>query len=171
MKDAHGDEEPGLVSTKVMDVVVALLFLAISGLVIHDSNRLGFTWQEGVGPAAGFFPFYIALIMGAASLAVLAAAVRNKSVPRRSFVSTTASKRVLALLIPLIVYVALIAFAGMYVASALFIALFMIFFGRYGFLVAVPTGAGIATVLFLLFERWFLMPMPVGPLEKALLGY
>lgn len=170
MKDAHGDEEPGLVSTKAVEIAVALLFLAVSGLVIYDSNRLGFTWQEGVGPAAGFFPFYIALIMGGASLAMLAAAVRNKSEPGRSFVSRAAFKRVLALLVPLIAYVALIAFAGLYVASALFITLFMMFFGRYGLLASVAAGAGVAIVLFMLFERWFLVPLPKGPLE-VWLGY
>jgi hypothetical protein len=153
-----------------MDIVVALVFLGVSAIVIYDSNRLGFSWQEGVGPAAGYFPFYVALIMAGASLVNLVQALRDREAGGETFVSKPAFRQVLAVFVPLTVFVVLIAFVGIYVAAAVFITLFMMYFGRYNILPSAALGAGVPVVLFLMFEKWFLVPLPKGPLE-ALLGY
>ena len=169
MHDDGDTSGPKLVSNRAMDIVVALLFLAVALIVIADSVRLGFRWQEGVGPAAGYFPFYVALIMGAASLVNLVRAILDRQGSAEAFVTRTAFRRVLAVLFPLIVFVLAIGFVGIYVAAAVFIAFFMIYFGGY-FIQALPVGVGVAVGLFLLFEKWFLVPLPKGPLE-AWLGY
>jgi putative tricarboxylic transport membrane protein len=162
--------EGGLWSKRTVEIVVALAFLGVSALVIYDSNRLGFSWQEGLGPAAGYFPFYIALIMAGASLINLVQALRDQDAAGEAFVSATAFRRVLTVFVPLTAFVVMIAFIGIYVAAAVFITLFMIYFGRYDFLPSAALGAGVPLVLFLMFEKWFLVPLPKGPLE-ALLGY
>ena len=59
---------------------------------------------------------------------------------------------------------------GIYVASALFIAAFMIWRGRYGALPTLGASVGVPVILFLLFEVWFLVPLPKGPVER-MLGY
>jgi hypothetical protein len=161
--------EPKLVSNRAMDIVVALIFVAVALLVIADSVRLGFRWEEGVGPGSGYFPFYVAVIMGAASLVNLVRAIFDRQAGAEVFVTRPAFWRVLAVLVPLIVFVFAIAFVGIYVAAAVFMALFMIYFGGY-FVWALPVGAGVAVGLFFLFEKWFLVPLPKGPLE-AWLGY
>lgn len=163
-------DEPMLVSSRAMDIVVALLFLAAAALVIVDSTRLGFRWQEGVGPGAGYFPFYVALVMAGASLINLIRAILHKRGSEEIFVTRPAFLKVLAVLVPLAAFVAAIAFVGIYVSSAIFIALFMMYFGGYAFYRAIPVGGGVAIVLFFLFEKWFLVPLPKGPLE-AWLGY
>lgn len=160
-------DEPKLVSNRAMDIAVALIFLVLSGVVFYDSARLGFGWQEGVGPGAGYFPFYVALIMAGASLINLVRAIVDKRGAAESFVSRPAFGRVLAVLVPLVVFVAAIAFAGFYVSAAIFIALFMIYFGGYSFR-ALPVGVGVAVALFFLFEKWFLVPLPKGPIEAWL---
>ena len=68
------NDGPTLATNRVMDVVVALLLLAVCAIVIFDSTRLGFSWREGEGPAPGYFPFYIAVILGIASLVNLVSA-------------------------------------------------------------------------------------------------
>ena len=101
--------EPALVSTRTMDIVVALLFLLVSGIVLYSSTRLGFGWLEGEGPASGYFPFYIGLIMAVASAVNLVRAVlRVEPGGEGIFVSAPAFGRVLAVLVPTLVYVALI---------------------------------------------------------------
>lgn|SRR5688572_33070622 len=163
--------EPALVSNRTMEIVVALLFLAGSALVIYDSIQLGFGWQEGIGPASGYFPFYIALAMGIASLVTLVQALLGRTEDAgETFVSRRAFGRVLAVLIPTIVFIGLIGYLGLYVASAIFIAAFMLFFGRQNPLKAIAVGAGVPFALFMLFEKWFLVPLPKGPLE-TMLGY
>jgi len=157
-------DEPKLVSNRAMDIVVAIIFLVLSGVVFYDSARLGFRWQEGVGPGGGYFPFYVALIMAGASLINLVRAIIDKRGSAEIFVTRPAFGKVLAVLLPLIVFVVAIAFAGMYVSAAIFIALFMIFFGSY-FFRALPVGVGVAVALFFLFEKWLLVPLPKGPIE------
>ncbi len=123
----NAPEEASLASNRVLEIVVALALLTVSAIIIYDSIRLGFGWVEGQGPAAGYFPFYIACVLGIASLAILVKAVLgNSDELKESFVSRVAFGRVLTVLLPAIVYVAAIQYIGLYVASALFILIFMI---------------------------------------------
>lgn len=166
-----GTNEPALASNRTVDIVVALLFLLVSAIVIHDSVRLGFGWREGEGPAPGYFPFYVAVLMAIASLVNLArATVLAGKETDEGFVSKVGFSRVLQVLIPTFVYVGLIQFIGIYVASAIFIMGFMVVFGRESPAKTLAVGIGVPLALFLMFERWFLVPLPKGPLE-ALLGF
>jgi putative tricarboxylic transport membrane protein len=162
-------DEPALVTNRTLDIVVALLFLVASAVVIFDSSRLGVGWREGEGPAPGYFPFYVAVLMTAASLInlfrALAGTEKNAA---EAFVSNIGFSRVMQVLIPTILYVGLIHFLGIYVASAIFVMGFMLVFGRHGILTTVGVGIGVPLALFLMFERWFLVPLPKGPLEAAL---
>jgi hypothetical protein len=169
MHDKQGNDGPRLVSTRTMDIVVALLFLVASAIVITDSLRLGMRWQEVEGPAAGYFPFYIALFMAIASVINLLRALLDGGTVK-TFVTTPAFRQVLAVLLPLLVYVVVLTFIGIYVASAIYIALFMWYFGRYPIPKGLAIGVAVAVALFFMFEVWFLVPLPKGPLEDFL-GY
>ena len=72
--------------------------------------------------------------------------------------------------LPLAGYVLVLSSIGIYVASAIYIALFMWYFGAYRLTRGVLVGAAVAVMLFLMFEVWFLVPLPKGPIE-AWLGY
>ena len=74
------------------------------------------------------------------------------------------------MLVPTIVYVIVLAFVGIYVASALYIATFMIWQGKYRLLPTLVISVAVPVAIFLLFEIWFLVPLPKGPVEH-LLGY
>lgn len=159
--------EGRLVAVWQVDLAVAVALAAIGGVVMIDSLRIGIGW--GIeGPQAGFFPFFVGLLlMGGA----LFTAGRNLLSARRDvdvFVEVVGFRRVLAVLIPSIVYVAAVGWVGIYVASALLIAAFMRAFGRYRYLVCLAVGLAISVALFLMFELWFLVPLPKGPLEDAL---
>lgn len=164
------DNSPRLVSVRTMEVVVAMVLMALAGVVIADSLRLGVRWRPIEGPAAGYFPFYIGLILAVSSAVTLIRALADKPIPGQTFVTKQAFGRVLAVLIPLVVYIIVLSVVGIYVASAVYIALFMWYFGKYPLTKGVPIGVGISLVLFLMFEVWFLVPLPKGPLEE-MLGY
>lgn len=170
----HQDNSPGdprLVTNRTMDIVVALLLLAGSAIVISDSVRLGFQWRDNEGPASGYFPFYIALVMAFAStINLLSAVLGRTSDGGLTFVSRRAFGRVLAVLLPAIAYVALVQYLGIYIASALFLFVFMMLVGREPFLRTLGVSLGVPLVLFFMFEIWFLVPLPKGPVE-AWLGY
>jgi hypothetical protein len=164
-------DEPGMVSNRVLEIVVALALLCVSAIVITDSVRLGIGWAEGEGPRAGYFPFYIAMVLAVASVAILLKAVMGKGDGLSdSFVSRPAFVRVITVLIPAIVYVGAIQYIGLYVASAAFIFFFMLFVGGERVLRAILVAIGVPLFFFLMFEKWFLVPLPKGPIE-ALFGF
>jgi hypothetical protein len=95
-------------------------------------------------------------------------AVGDPRLAEKSFVSRESLKKILTVLVPTIVYVALIRWLGLYVASTLYIAYFMWRLGNYPWIKIVPVAVGVSVVFFLVFETWFHVPLPKGPLEAAL---
>jgi len=164
--EVHGPYVP----TRWAELVVALLFVLGGLVVIADSLRVGISWGDD-GPKAGYFPFYIGcLLAGAGALVAVQALKRWKSMAGDVFVTVARLKPVLTVLVPTIVYVLLIATIGIYVASAIYITGFMIWQGKFRVLPALAAGLGVPVAIFLLFEVWFLIPLPKGPLEH-LIGY
>lgn len=164
--DKHEDE-PSAASTKSLEIATALFFLLIGGLVMWDSYRIGAKWGDD-GPQSGYFPFYIGLLMCFATLANLLSALRTRR--STSFVSKPKLKLVLAIFFPTLVYLVVMQFVGLYVSSAIFIAIFMRWQGKFSWLKSILTGLGTSIVLFAMFEIWFKVPLYKGPLEAAF-GY
>jgi hypothetical protein len=44
----------------------------------------------------------------------------------------------------------------------------MKWFGRYGWALTLGIAVGIPAITYLLFEKWFLIPLPKGPIEDLL---
>lgn len=164
--DKHEDE-PSAASTKSLEIATALFFLLIGGLVMWDSYRIGAKWGDD-GPQSGYFPFYIGLLMCIATLANLLTALRTRR--STSFVSKPKIKLVLAIFLPTLVYLAVMQFVGLYVSSAIFIAIFMRWQGKFSWVKSILTGLIVSVVLFAMFEIWFNVPLLKGPLEAAF-GY
>ena len=165
----HEDRAHRGVSTKTMEIVVALLILTLGLVVIYDSRRVGAGWAED-GPQAGYFPFYIGLILCFVSVWTLWRTLFSGKAAAGVFVSHKKLRLVLSVFIPAVIYVAAIYFIGIYVASAVFIGAFMYWHGRFAWTRIVPVSLSVPVSMFLLFEVWFLVPLPKGPLE-ALIGY
>jgi hypothetical protein len=160
-------------SVRVWDAVVAAAFFIFGAVVVWDSRRLGSEWASD-GPQAGYFPFYIGLIICIASIANLLAALGSGTRGARPFVSWSQLKMVLTVMVPSVGYVALIEnpvySLGIYEASVIFIAFFMRYLGKYSWPKIAAVSVGVMTVFFLMFEVWFKVPLPKGPLE-ALIGF
>ncbi len=154
-----------------MELVVAGFFVLLGAIVIKDSFRTGFRWGAD-GPEPGYFPFYIGLILitGAMWVATQTLMTWRKDGGEATFSTVEEFKLVLKMLLPTIVYVAVLIFMGLYIASILFIAFFMIWQGKYSYFKSFTVGFSVCAILFALFELWFLVPLPKGPIE-ALFGY
>jgi putative tricarboxylic transport membrane protein len=152
---------------RIADIVTASVLMLLGGLVLLDAIRLGFGWGRD-GPQSGFFPAWLAIIMICTCGAILVQAVWTAS--DKPFVSREQMRSVLAVLWPAVVAVALMHFVGLYVASALYMAFYMRWVGRHPWPMVAVIAIGIPIACFLIFELWFLVPMPKGPLE-AWLGY
>jgi len=152
---------------RTADLTTALILMAGGVLVIADSLRLGIGWGTD-GPESGFFPFWLAVLLIASSAAIALQAWRRAThVP---FVTRARLIPVLTTLLPATGFVVLTQFIGLYVATAAFMAFYMRWIGRYPWLVVVTVSVLFPLVTFVVFEKWFLVPMPKGPFE-AWLGY
>lgn len=152
---------------RTADIVTASLLMSLAGLVFYDAVRLGFGWGAD-GPQSGFFPAWLAIIMIGCCGVIMIQAIRSGE--RKPFVTREQLGPVLKVLWPAAVSVALMHFVGLYVASAIYIAFYMRWVGRHSWLAVLLVSIGIPLGTFFVFELWFLVPMPKGPLE-AWLGY
>ena len=169
MQQDKDDRDVG--SVRVWEIVVASLFLIFGAIVVWDSRRLGAAWGSD-GPQAGYFPFYIGVLICLASGATLIAAFGASEGLRKVFLTRGQIKMVLTVMVPSTVYVFLIANPwiglGIYVASAIYIAFFMRYLAAYSWARIAAVSIGTMVVFFLMFEIWFRVPLPKGPLETAL---
>jgi hypothetical protein len=166
MSDPTG-EVPAF-SRKTAELAVAGLFLLLGAIGIFDSVRLGAKWASD-GPQSGYFPFYLGCLICAASAINLVLALRMPAARNTSFVGRGQLKLVLSVLVPSAIFVGLIGWLGIYVSAILYVAFFMRWLGRYAWWTLTLVAVGNSTVFFLIFEVWFKIPLPKGPLE-ALLG-
>jgi hypothetical protein len=164
-------ERSGL-STRSVEIAVALLTLALGGLVTYASYQLGSSWGAD-GPQAGYFPFYVGLLICIGSLVNLGEALFKRLPEERAlFADWSALGRVLAVTVPAALYVAGIYLVGIYVSSALYIAGFMIWIGGYSWTRSLAVGFGVSFALFAMFELWFQVLLPKGAFNVlSVFGY
>ncbi len=137
-----------------------MALLALVG--VAGSLQVGIGWAAE-GPQAGFFPFYISLIVLGSCAVNLVGIVRES--PRARFAQWGQLRQVMAVVIPTTVYVFAVPVLGMYLSSGLLIGVFMKWLGRYRWLVVLAVAIGVPVATYVMFERWFLVPLPKGPLE------
>lgn len=155
-------------SHRWVEMGTAILIAAFALVVIAGSIQAGYGWAPD-GPRAGFFPFYVGLFILAASV-VNFFQVWSLPVDGRLFAEWGQLWQVVSVVLPSAIYVALVPWIGIYVSSMLLIGLFMVWFGRYGWAMTLPIAIGVPLLIFIVFERWFLVPLPKGPIE-AMLGF
>lgn len=159
------------VPTYIVEAVVALLIIVMGVVVIAGSRQLGSGWTTD-GPGAGYFPFYIGIILCISGAGTLYQALLGKKKNTDVFVDNEQLKRVLSVLVPALVYVLFIQLIGIYVASALYIALFMIVLGKYSPVKSVIVGVSVCALFFMMFEVWFKVPLFKGAWNPlSFLGY
>jgi hypothetical protein len=149
-----------------LGVAGAIALLALIG--IYGSLENGIGWASD-GPRAGFFPFYVCLII-LISCAVNIGQTLLAQSDGRVFAYWNQLTQVGSVLLPTVIYVLAVPYVGIYVASGVLIAFFMRWFGRYAWAIAIAVGVVVPVITFFMFEVWFLVPLPKGPLEN-MLGY
>ncbi|MHB1200304.1 MAG: tripartite tricarboxylate transporter TctB family protein [Polaromonas sp.] len=158
-------------ATYLVDAVVAVMILLAGGIVIYASRKLGSSWTSN-GPGSGYFPFYIGLILFISGLGILFQALFAKKKNTTIFVDGTQFKRVMSVLVPAGVYVLAVQFIGIYVASAIYIALFMMILGKFSWIKSVIAAFTVNALFFLMFEVWFKVPLYKGEYDMlSFLGY
>jgi putative tricarboxylic transport membrane protein len=162
------DDAPAVVSTRSVDIVVYLLLLGLAILLGYDNWRTGMAW-EADGPQAGYFPFYLSVLLGAACIYGLAYKLTEADAGP-GFVTREQLRRVLQVFVPTLLFCLAMQWLGLYVASFLLIAGFMWQVGRIALWKSLLTAFLFCLIMFLTFDVAFDVIMPKGPLEAAF-GY
>jgi putative tricarboxylic transport membrane protein len=168
LEDA-GDTSPAVVGRRPVETVTLGIVLAFALLMAWDNWRTGIRW-ESTGPQAGYFPFYVSMIMAGACIWGLAIEVVKRATPDEPFVRRNQFRRVMQVFVPTLLYVPATQWLGLYVASFILIAGFMVWIGKLKPWISVVTALVFSVAMFVTFEIAFDVIMPKGPLER-LLGY
>ena len=166
---APEEGSPAITSNRAVDVAVSLLLLALSVLLGYDNWRTGAAW-DSTGPQPGYFPFYLSVILGGASLYGLIAAFLSRKEARETFVTRAQARRVMAVFVPTLLFCIAMQYLGLYVASFLLIAGFMRLVGKIAWWKSLLTAFIFSAAMFVTFDLVFDVIMPKGPLEAAF-GY
>jgi hypothetical protein len=158
--------DPPIVKSRNVDVVVLVLLLALACLLGWDSFRTGNAWADD-GPQAGYFPFYLSVLMGASCLFGLGRLLTDSRAAAKGFITRQQFVRVMQVFAPTLAFVVATEFLGLYVASFLLVAGFMKWIGHMALWKSVLTSFLFAAAMFLTFEIAFNVIMPKGPLEAA----
>ncbi len=170
-QDTHEPSSPAVVNNNIVDAAVAVVLFVIGAVVIVEARRLGSGWASD-GPGAGYFPFYIGIIICASSLGILYQSLFSRNRDTDTFVDRVQLGRVASVFLPALLYVFAVNFLGLYVASAVYIAAFMVILGKYSVMKSVLVALAVISLFFMMFEVWFKVPLFKGSLEPLrFLGY
>ena len=162
-------DSPALTSIRIADVTVSLLLLALALMLGFDNWRTGIAW-DSTGPQAGYFPFYLSVILAGASLYGILAAFLSRREAAETFVTRAQLRRVMAVFFPTLLFCLATQFLGLYVASFLLISIFMRMVGKIALWKSLLTAFIFTAAMFVTFDIAFDVIMPKGPLEAAF-GY
>ncbi|CEJ14995.1 Tripartite tricarboxylate transporter TctB family protein [bacterium YEK0313] len=141
---------------------------AAFGLVIAaGATEFGTGWGPS-GPEPGTFPFYIGLMIAAASLVTAMEAVIGRRALGTVFLTRAQFGAVLRFVLPFMAFVAVSAVLGLYVGTALYMAGTLALQNGYRWPAATAIALGLALVLYLVLEWAFQVSLLKGPLEAAL---
>jgi hypothetical protein len=153
------------------DIFVALGLMLIGFLAIGDSIRLGFGWGIS-GPEAGFFPFYMGLGIFICTFFILLRAIRiyKKEGPGKTLIAEGGLTQILWVLIPAIGVVLLTELIGLHLATVLYLAFYMGWVGKMHWAKVILLSILVPLVVYVLFDRVFLIPLPEGVWGKNVLA-
>jgi len=161
---APADVSASVTSARSVEIVVYVVLVALALLLGFDNWRSGAGWAKD-GPQSGYLPFYLCVILAAASLYGLGKAIATRELGAKTFVTRDQLRRVMQVFVPTFVFVALTQWLGIYVASLLLVAGFMRIIGRIAWWKSLVTSLVFALVMFVTFEVAFDVIMPKGPIE------
>ena len=152
-------------SQRAVEIGVAIAMIVFGAVIIAGSLQVGIGWAAE-GPQSGFFPFYLGVaIIAASALNLLAISAHDR---HKLFAEWSQLGSVLQMVIPTTVYVFAVPWVGIYVSSLVLIAVFMRWLGRYSLVLCAVVAIGVTIATYLMFEKWFLVPLPKGPIEDWL---
>jgi putative tricarboxylic transport membrane protein len=167
--EAVAERIPPLATMRAADAIMASLLLALGLLVLSSAVRMGIGWGSD-GPESGFVPFWLAIVLVLCCGWIIVRALRRREAAVRRFATREQLVCVLKVLLPATAMIVATPFLGLYLAGTLYMSAYMRLVGKHSWALSVALPVAMTLAVFFVFERWFLVPLPKGPIE-AWLGY
>ncbi|MGL5167143.1 MAG: tripartite tricarboxylate transporter TctB family protein [Afipia sp.] len=163
---APDENSPAITNNRTVEMAVMVLLFGLAVVLGFDNWRTGASW-DSTGPQAGYFPFYLSVILGGAALYGLASVAMKRTEGLETFVTRAQLRRVLQVFVPTLLFCLAMQWLGLYVASFLLIAGFMGIIGKIAWWKSLLTAFIFVAIMFVTFDVAFDVIMPKGPLEAA----
>jgi len=153
---------------KHAEIVCALVLLILAGVVAREAIRLDIGWGD-IGPKGGFFPFWLSVLLALSSLKILVSCLfRQNGDSATPFVTRNRLWLVLTVLVPIALVVPSIRVAGFYPTAFFYLFLYIWWTGKKSWFVVLSVSLLFPLAIYMIFEKWFLIPLPKGMLEAYL---
>jgi putative tricarboxylic transport membrane protein len=159
-------DSPALTNVRTVELFTMVLLFVMAVVLGYDNWRTGASW-DATGPQAGYFPFYLSIILAGASLYGFVSVLLNSQEGIETFVTRAQLRRVMQVFVPTLLFCLAMQWLGLYVASFLLISLFMVFIGKIAWWKSLLTAFIFVAIMFVTFDIAFDVIMPKGPLEAA----
>lgn len=149
------------------NLALAIFLFLIGAIVMYDAVRLGWRWDPGFGPGAGYLPFYLALGTLICEGIVIVKQIRQLASDGpgdKPLIEGEGLAPILWVLIPSTMMVVLTSIIGLHFAAFVFILFYMRVVGKIGWLECILVSVLIPVALYITFDRLFLIPLPDGML-------
>jgi hypothetical protein len=164
--DSPGSAQ-GEISEYGPELLVSGIIMLLALLDMFDSVRVGIGWADD-GPKSGYFPFYIALILLCSSGTVFVSTLLKGRKNAAVFAEHQQLATVFAMLAPMTVYIVSMIWLGIYLPSITLVVYFMRRYGKFAWWITLAVSLGVSVAFYLCFEKWFMVPLPKGPIENWL---
>jgi hypothetical protein len=156
-----------VLSRFALEVATAVATAVFGVVIVVGATEFGIGWGDA-GPEAGYFPFYVGLLIILGSVgAFVQAFVLYRGRPFR-FLDGAQARRVAAFFLPVAGFVLASLVLGLYAASVLYLAGVMRLQGGYRIWTSLAVAVGVAVFFYVVFELWFQVPLLKGPIEAWL---
>lgn len=144
--------------------ITSVVLILFSAFVVRES--LDMVYYTPLGPGAGFFPFWIGVIVGGLAAIMLFQATfqRSDPMPEGFFPTRIGYMRVGSVTLAVVGVVALMIPVGFRLTMLFFLVFLLFALGRQNWLVTALVSLAGSFGAFYIFEKWLQVPLPVGML-------
>lgn len=159
--------EKVLLSRFAMEIVTAVIVAGIGLMLCYGANEAGTGWSEA-GPQSGYFPYYMGILAVFSGVGNFIAAFIKYRRDGEAFLTAGQFSQVFSFFWPMLAFVVLASFLGLYVSLALYLVATMVLQGKYRIHIALAVGIAAPIIFYFIFDIWFQTPLLKGPLERLL---
>ena len=162
-----GPREQTLISLYGLQIAASLGTLAFGAFIVAGAIEYDIGWGER-GPDPGYAPFWMGLLVIVGSLGTLVETVIRRPHAAVPALTRAQGVRVTMFVLPMLGFLLVTSYLGLYVAMVAYLLVVMIWQGGYRLPMALLVSTGTALVFFVLFDKWLKVPLMKGPLEAWL---